>query len=194
VSSVSSLSQRHSLVQPVWYHLTERARFKLDAKFAPEDNAFALEDRSGRPGIYLGPRPETWVNEHGYMRPFLAEFRVDPSIVHDAGVHGRYGGEMFVPATSYRKLALLRVIPLDAYVREEYGAPGWIEERLGREFDTGLPLPKAVYPYRSYHYPGPDVRAMPQAEIARLKKQLSDVRRAAAREARRIAASNARRS
>lgn len=167
-----------------WYHLTDRAKFKLDPKFTPEDNAVAIEDRSGRAGIYLCPDVERWVNGHGYWRPFVVEFHVDPSVAKDPGVHGRYGGEMFVPASSFGKLSITRVIPLDAYAREQYGEPGWIEGELGVEFDTGEPIPSRGQPgwveaykkYRGYRYPGPDVRNMSGGDVARLKKQLRQVK------------------
>lgn len=110
----------------LWYHLTDRARFRLDPRFAPEDNAIAIVDRSGRPGIYIGQDVERWVNGYNYWRPFVVEFDVDPSVVEDPGVHGRYGGEMFVPATSFDKLTILRVIPIDAHAREVFGEAGWI--------------------------------------------------------------------
>jgi len=151
--------------------LTDRSKFKLDATFKPADAAIAIEDRSGRPGIYLGQSVEKWVNGYGYWRPFVVEFRVDPSIVNDPGVHGRYGGEMFVPATSFDKLSIVRVIPLDAYARENYGEPGWIEGELGAEFDTGKPIARGQR-YPRYRYPGPDVRSMPSNVVARLKKEL----------------------
>ncbi len=177
---------RYGSVGPaaVWYHLTDRPKFKLDPKFTPSDNAIAIEDRSGRPGIYLGQSVEKWVNGFGYWRPFVVEFRVDPSVVNDPGVHGRYGGEMFVPATSFNKLAIQRVIPIDAYARENYGEPGWIESSLGVEFDTGDPIVEPGRPgwaeaqkkYRGYRYSGPDVRTMPPADAARLKKQLRRVK------------------
>jgi hypothetical protein len=168
-----------------WYHLTDRAKFKLDPKFTPADNAVAIEDRSGKPGIYLGQSVEKWVNGFGYWRPFVVEIRVDPSVTNDPGVHGRYGGEMFVPATSFDKLTIQRVIPIDAYAREEFGGPGWIESEVGVEFDTGEPIPEPGHPgyaeamkkFKGYHYPGPDVRVMPAAEVARLKKQLHQVKR-----------------
>ena len=165
----------------LWYHLTDRAKFKLDAKFKPADNAIATEDRSGRPGIYLGESVEKWVNGFGYWRPFVVEFRVDGSI--DPSI-GRWGGEMFVPASSFDKLTVLRVIPLDAYAREEFGSPGWIEDALGVEFDTGNQIPergragwvKAYEKYKEYRYHGPDVRDMSAADVARLKKQLRQVK------------------
>ena len=156
-----------------WYHLTDRARFKLDPRFEPLDNAFAIEDRSGVPGIDLGKSVEQWVNGYGYWRPFVVELRVDPSVKNDPGVHGRYGGEMFVPASSVNKLTVERVIPLDAYAREEFGEPGWIESELGVAFDTGEP---PLTSYRGYRYPGPDVRTMPPFEVARLKRELRQVK------------------
>lgn len=169
----------------VWYHLTERAKFKLDPKFTPADNAVAIEDRSGRAGIYLGSDVEKWVNGYGYWRPFVVEIKVDPSVMKDPGVHGRYGGEIFVPASSFDKLSILRVIPIDAYAREVYGAPGWIEQELGLEFDTGEPIPpigqkgwaEAWKKYKGYRYPGPDVRTMSSTDVTRLKKQLRQVKR-----------------
>jgi hypothetical protein len=164
---------REAEIPSTWYHLTDRARFKLDPNFAPADNAIAIVDRSGRPGIYLGEDVEVWVNGHGYWRPFVVVFQVDPSVVNDPGVHGRYGREMFVPASSFDKLTIERVIPLDAYAREVYGESGWIESNLGVEFDTGKPIQER---YKGYHYPGPDVRVMSQAEVARLKKQLRQVK------------------
>ena len=170
----------------LWYHLTDRAKFKLDPKFTPADNSVAIIDRSGRPGIYLGQSVERWVNGYGYWRPFVVEIKVDPSVKNDPGTHGRYGGEMFVPASSFDKLTVQRVIPLDAWVRENYGEPGWIEGALGVEFDTGQPIPQpghqgfaeALKKYRGYRYPGPDVRSMPGGEVARLRKDLRRVKHA----------------
>lgn len=159
----------------LWYHLTDRARFKLDPHFAPADNAFAYEDRSGQKGIYLAPSVEPWINGQGYLRPFVVELRVDPSVKRDSGVHGRYRGEMFVPAASFGKLAVLRVIPLDAHAREVYQQPGWVETDLREEFDTGRPIDHRTR-YPGYRYPGPDVRDMPTSEINRLKAQLRRAR------------------
>ena len=89
---------------------------------------------------------------------------------------------MFVPAESFDKLEILRVIPLDAYAREEYGEAGWIETELEVEFDTGEPIEKGAWGrpkklYRGYHYPGPDVRDMSSKEAARLKRDLRAVKR-----------------
>ena len=158
-----------------WYHLTDRSRFKLDSKAAPRDAAVAVEDRSGRRGIYLAPDVEPWLNGYGYWRPFVVEFLVDPSVVNDRGVHGRWGNEMFVPASSFDKLLLRRVMPLDAYARELFGEPGWVESALGFAFDTGEKLPEwasARRALRGYRYVGPDVREMPSRAVSELKRQL----------------------
>jgi hypothetical protein len=161
------------------YHLTAKGRFKLDPRFAPADTAFALEDRSGRPGIYLASSVEHWVNGYGYLRPFVVEFDVNPSVKDDPGVHGRWGGELFVPASSYPKLKIKRVIPVDAYARETYGGHGWVEEANGEKFDTGEPIdPKGpAYPFHGWKYPGPDVRRMPSSAVNRLKRMTSKARR-----------------
>ena len=167
-------------IPSTWYHLTDRAKFRLDSRFTPADNALAIEDRSRRPGIYLGSDVERWVNGYGYWRPFVAEFSVDPSVVGDVGVGGRWGGELFVPATSFGKLALQRVTPLDAWARERYGGHGWIEEALGKEFDTGAPITAKDWErsFRGWRYPGPDVREMSTTEVRRLKSDLRKVKRA----------------
>jgi len=163
----------------IWYHLTDRAKFKLDPKFAPADNAFAIEDRSGRPGIYLAPDIERWVNGKGYWRPFVVEFHVDPSVLNAPGVHGRWGGEMFVLASLFDKITIQRVIPLDAYCREKFGDYGWMESAIGKEFDTGNPIKEheSGTPYKDpfsngYKYNGKDVRDMSLTETQELKRQL----------------------
>lgn len=109
----------------------------------------------------------------------------DLSVARDPGVHGRYGGEMFVPTASFGKLTIVRVIPIDAVAREQYGEPGWIEGELGVAFDTGETLPErghkgyveAMKRFKGYHYAGPDVRSMPPSEVARLKKDFRRVKR-----------------
>ena len=158
-----------------WYHLTDRAKFKLDPRHAPADNTISIEDRSGRPGIYLAPTDgvEAWVNGKGYWRPFLVEIEVDPSVFADPGVHGRWGGERFIPAASFGKLRVARVIPLDAFAREQYGDYGWIETYAGTTFDTGAPIPAGYGSrLRGYRYEGPDVRAMTPEQIREHKRRL----------------------
>jgi hypothetical protein len=156
-----------------WYHLTDNPHFALSTEHEPEDNSFSIEDRSGQKGVYLGKDPSHWFSAagEGYARPYLAEFHVHPSVKDAPEVHGRWGGEMFVPAHHFDKLHLHRVIPTDAYVREQYGAHGWIEGHHGSEFDTRGPLRQNPdnrhYPFKpkwndpsAYQYPGPDVRDM----------------------------------
>jgi hypothetical protein len=170
-----------------WYHLTDKARFRLDPQFAPADNTVAMEDRSGRPGVYLAPDVERWVNGHGYWRPFVVEVTVDPKVFHLPGVSGRWGGELFVPAALFDYVKVARVIPLDASAREQFGMHGWVESALGREFDTSLPVPAwgapgfSPYPFRGYRYLGPDVREMPLPEVQRLKRDLQTFRRSQSR-------------
>lgn len=171
-----------------WYHLTDKARFQLDSRFSPADNTIAMEDRSGRPGIYLAPDVEKWVNGHGYWRPFVVEVTVDPGVFSQPGVSGRWGGELFVPASLFGYVKVARVIPLDAYAREHFGTHGWIEEWTGREFDTKNVIPRrgspgfSQCPFRGYKYPGPDVREMPLPEVQRLKRDLQTFRRSQSRE------------
>lgn len=147
----------------VWYHITDNPRFNLNPAYAPEDNSIAIYSRAGQQGIYLTQDVEKWVNGHNYVRPYVAEFHVDPSVKSQPGAHGRYGGELFIPATLFGKLRLTRVIPIDAYVREEFGEHGWIEAHHETEFDTGKPVARHGR-FPNYHYTGPDVRQMSQKQ------------------------------
>lgn len=155
------------------YHLTDNPKFALDANCAPVDNSISIYARDGQKGIYLCSDPEVWVNGYNYVRPYLAEFAADPALESADGVHGRWGGELFVPAKHYDKLYLVRVIPLDAYVREYYGAHGWIEDHHSTTFDTDQPIARhpgnglPVSSFRNYRYDGPDVRDMSEADTAR---------------------------
>ena len=152
------------------YHLTDNANFKLDPNFAPEDNTISIYDRSGHKGIYLTPNVEKWVNGHGYWRPFVAEIYADRSALEHDRI-GRWGGEVFIPADQFDKLTVNRVIPLDAYAREEFGSHGWIERSHGHEFDTGNRITAGYYetPFRGYTYDR-DTRSMPHDEIERIKQ------------------------
>jgi 8-oxo-dGTP pyrophosphatase MutT (NUDIX family)/GNAT superfamily N-acetyltransferase len=145
----------------VMYNITDRPNFALDPNFEPEDNSISMNPRQGQKGIYLTDDPEKWVNGHNYVRPYLAEFHVHPSALNVEGNVGRWNGETFLPAAHFDKIKLNRVIPLDAHVREKYGAHGWIEEHHGTKFDTGEPIAsRPIYPFRGYKYTGPDVRQM----------------------------------
>ena len=163
----------------LWYHLTSKARFRLDRKYEPVDNSISIFDRGGRPGIYLAKSIEPWVNGHGYWRPFVVEFEVDPSVKDDPGVHGRWHSELFVPASSYGKLRVRRVIPLDAWCREWFGSYGWVERWHERAFDTGEAIDTSAWPspVKGYRYTGPDVRQMPMQQVRRSKRDLSRFRK-----------------
>lgn len=150
------------------YHLTDNPKFALDPNYAPVDNSISIYSRDGQRGIYLCPDPEQWVNGYNYVRPYLAEFSADPSLENVADLYGRWGGELFVPAEHFDKLRLVRLVPLDAYAREHYGAHGWIEEHHGTTFDAEQPIPsRPLYPFRPYRYAGPDVRQLSEADTAR---------------------------
>jgi hypothetical protein len=161
------------------YHLTNKANFKLNPNFAPEDNTFAMQDRSGIKGVYLTPNVERWVNGHNYVRAFVAEIYADPSVRDDDRV-GRWGGEVFVPADQFGKLKVNRVVPLDVIAREEYGEHGWIERSHGHEFDTGNEIPDRVGnqgPFPDYNY-DKDVRNMSPEEVKRIKQHFTVGRKA----------------
>ena len=181
LAAAGALSPRGSRAEGErWFHLTDKGKFKLDPKHAPADNSLSIADRSGRPGIYLAPadKVEHWLNGSHYWRPFVVEFDVDPSVFSDPGVHGRWGGERFIPAASFGKLSVRRVIPLDAFSREHFGDAGWIEEWEGRSFDAGEPLPPGYgRRFKGYHYDGPDVRDMPKEQISRHKRRLRAFRK-----------------
>jgi hypothetical protein len=153
------------------YHLTDNPNFELDPNYAPEDNAGAIQDRSGVKGIYLAKDVEVWVNRYHYWRPFLVEIYADPELLEKDRL-GRWGGEVFVSAEDFDKLRINRIIPLDVYARETFGQHGWIESRIGVEFDTGdkITAKPYEYPFRGYTYDG-DVRNLPKPEIRKLLQQ-----------------------
>lgn len=165
-------------ISNIWYHLTDRGRFKLDSKFTPADNSISIYDRSGKAGIYVASRVDVWVNGHNYWRPFVVEFKIDPSVFENPQVHGRWGGERFIPASLFNNIEIQRVIPLDAYAREKFEQHGWIESELKKEFDTGKPIIAKPweYPFRGYKYKGKNVRDMSSSEINNLKQQLKKVK------------------
>jgi hypothetical protein len=149
-----------------FFHLTDNPDFKLDPAKVPEDNTFAINERK-RPGLYTGD-PEKWINGSGYLRPYVAEIHADPSVAQDE----RWNGEKFIPAEHFGKATVARVIPTDAYAREQHGAHGWIEDKVGTEFDTGRAITSppwnapvsAHYPFKGYPYSGPDARQMSPEE------------------------------
>lgn len=156
-----------------YFHITSKAKFKIDPNYAPEDNAIAITDRSGHKGIYLTNNVERWVNGHGYVRPFVAEIVIDPSVLEHDRI-SRYGGEVFVPASQFHKINVTRVMPIDAWCREEFGAYGWFERAAGFEFDTGEAITAKDWetPFRGWRYPD-DVRTMSAEEVRVLKKRFA---------------------
>jgi len=160
------------------YHLTDNPKFKLNSNFAPQDNSIAINDRSGQKGIYLAKDPETWVNGHGYARPFLAEFHVPKSTLNHKDVGGRWGGEKFIPSHLHDQIKLHRVIPLDAHAREQYGSHGWVEGAAGKEFDTGNPVDRNNRAaFKGYTYSGKDVRDMSPDEAGSLKQHFKQAQK-----------------
>ncbi len=167
----------HSGALMTFYHITDNSNFQLDPTHAPEDNAISIVDRSGNQGIYLARDVEKWVNGHGYVRPFVAEIVVDPSALEHDTV-SRWGGEVFIPADQFDKIKVSRVIPLDAWAREEFGMHGWFERSLGYEFDTGEKITATDWetPFgRAYRYPK-DTREMSAQEIDRIKRVFEEGR------------------
>lgn len=152
------------------YHLTDDAKFNPDPSYSPEDNAISYTDRSQLQGIYLAKSVETWVNGHNYWRPFVAVITADPSVV-ELDRAGRWGGEIFVAGEHFDLIKVNRVIPLDAWAREEYGMHGWLEEARGIAFDTGEPITTKYWetPFKGYTYPH-DLRSASETDIAKLKK------------------------
>lgn len=154
----------------VRYHITDNPRFSPDPNFRPENNT-TLGGHYPK-GMFVSDDPEKWVNGHDYVRPWVAEIHVDPSLRKAEGVHGGYRGETFVPAEHFDKIKVHRVIPLDAYAREQYHDNGWIEEHHKTSFDDEKPLPGghgAKWP--KYRYSGPDARDMPESETQRHKER-----------------------
>ena len=167
-----------------WYHLSENPKFRLDQDYIPVDNSISIVDRGGRRGIYVARDVEPWLNRYGYWRPFVVEIEASASVVSGCKAGGRWGGEMFVPASSFGGLTVRRVIPLDAYAREQFGEHGWVEAHLERTFDAGEPIRARgfgepfVRPFaRDYRYSGPDVREMSPGEVARLERDLQAFKR-----------------
>lgn len=102
----------------VLYHLTDKHQFALDPEYAPQDNTFAIEDRSGRKGLYGVSDPwgvNSWKHK-GYQRPYVAEVHVPKGLAQD----GRWGNEKFLPAEHYDKATVHRVMTGDQHDQETY--------------------------------------------------------------------------
>lgn len=151
------------------WHLTDNPKFAFDPDRVGIINS-TIGGEMDEPGLFITKDPEFWVNRHNYIRPFVAE------IEHPADVeHGYYqNSDQYLPARLYPESRIVRVIPTDEYVREEFHQPGWIEEFHGdvpekfklpiREGDLGMQRYEIP---EDYHYEGPDVRDMPTAEVKR---------------------------
>lgn len=158
-----------------WYHLTDQHHFDLNPEHSPQDNAFAIQDRSGYKGLYVTKRPEHWFNGQGYKRPYVAEIHAPHGIAQPE----RWGGEHFIPAEHFDKVKVHRVIPWDAHCREEYGEPGHVETYHGTHYQTDKPLKPS--PISSSYYvqdenePEPkDVRSFTDEEHTRHLKRMRD--------------------
>ena len=166
------------------YHLTDKAKFKLDPKKVPEDNTLAIRQRDAA-GLYVAKDSggvESWVNGYGYLRPFVVELDVPEDVLTDE----RWGNEGFISADRFDEVEVKRVIPVDAFARETYNDYGWVESQLGARFDNGAQVPERRFgePYegvpKGWRYEGPDARDMTPAEVKRLRDGAAAARRARA--------------
>ena len=156
-----------------YYHLTDKANFRLDPKKVPADNAVAIHERKD-PGLFLADQYQVshWVQLQGYVRPFVVEIDVPEEVLRSE----RWGGEKFLPADKFSQAKITRVIPLDAFCRETYNEYGWTEEDFRTTFDTNEPIefrlgrPVKRLP-AGYRYEG-DVRTTDPAWIAYYKNAL----------------------
>lgn len=155
------------------YHLTNRRKFALDPKKVPSDNAISIRGRT-QPGLYVASDVGTWWNVHGYHRPYVAEIQVP----RKAMVDERWSGEKFIPGENMGQASVSRVLPVDAYAREKWKGPGWVEGETGRAFDTGEPIDPIRTQYPDYHYDGPDVRDFTPEQHAQHMQNLRTYRRA----------------
>lgn len=161
------------------YHLTDKVDFRLDPKKRPQNNTTL--GGSLDPGIFLCRDVGSWAAGYGYWRPWVVEFSVPSDLDRLDGVIGGYAGEVYVPAAHYDKLRINRVIPLDAYDREEWGGWGSTEDYFETAFDTFEPIEVArsgpnMYPWRGYRYPG-DARQTDSGWQEAYKKRVKDYQR-----------------
>lgn len=117
----------------VW-HLTQDPKFQLNPKHIPEQNYLSIFYPEESPGLYVTDTPEYWVNAHNYVTPFIAEIEVprqtdQPEDFTPPGP----SRQDFIPAADFARSRVVRVIPLDEWVREEYREPGWVEDWFSDE-------------------------------------------------------------
>ena len=171
------------LKMPFQYHLTDNPNFALDPDYEPEDNALSIIDRSGRKGIYTTAKDNVsrWLNAEGYWRPYVAELEMDDATLE--GTEDRWGGERFIPASSFDNVSVRRVMPLDILAREVYGSHGWVGGDLGRTFDGDeiemgkYGSPKELYPFRGMDFSDIDTRQMNQEQIDRIQNDFDEFMR-----------------
>lgn len=140
------------------YHITDKPNFFLDPDFEPEDNTLALQDRSGRKGIYLTDSPDKW-RAHGYFRPYIVELRIPQGLAQPE----RWNGELFLPAEYFDQVIVNRVIPFDTHQQEQWGGQGTIEEYSG---PASTPADKDVRDYTAEEH---------REHLQRLRDYLHDV-------------------
>lgn len=134
-----------------YYHLTDNPDFTLRHDFHPEINT-TLGGESHEPGIFVADRPESWFHSHQYHRPYVAEFEVPDDIFdRDGSLSKGYLNEKFISSKHFNDVKHKRTIPFDAYIREQYGSHGPVEDASGKDFLTGQPITR----------PGGNLRAFP---------------------------------
>jgi hypothetical protein len=116
----------------VLYHITDRHDFHPDPDRSPQDNAFAIQDRSHYKGLYVTDDPDRW-RCNDYHRPYVAEVHVP----HGLARQERWHGEKFIPAEHLDKVKVNRVMPFDQHQRERWGGSGTVEEYHGTPASTG---------------------------------------------------------
>ncbi len=143
-----------------WYHITDNPNFAFDPKHTLNWNSTMGNMGNEPPGMFLTKNPEYWFNGHDYVRPYIAEIHA-PEESLDPGYYEH--NDRVLPAHAYPQAQIKRVLPIDEYVREQYGEPGWIE---GYHDHEGVPYHEQPK-YPDYHYEGPDVRDMTPEEHQR---------------------------
>lgn len=141
-----------------WWHITDNPNFDFDPEHTLNWNSTLGNMSDEPPGLFVTRQPEYWFNGHDYVRPYVAEIHA-PEESLDPGYYEN--NDRVLPAHAYPQAQIKRVIPIDEYVREQYGAPGWIEE-----YHDDVPYHEQPK-YPDYHYEGPDVRAMTSEEQQR---------------------------
>lgn len=152
------------LTAATYYHITDRPDFTLDPTHRPQNNTTLGGDME--PGVFMTQHAEPWLNGYGYWRPYVAEIEAPDDLSTRPGVVSQgYSGEVYAPASTYPEMKVNRVIPVDAYGREQYGTSGWIEDANGRDFQTGEPLAPQVGnipTHPGYRYPGTAMDQSPE--------------------------------